>query len=116
MPINDSYEPPLECSRSEAIAIGISWVIASHVAVCFASVIFLTVVRGATGFWTGLVIAAMSWTVFPFVQLLAGHVCGSLAHRLFADSTISVSRATQVLAVLFEFNLFAWVVVLSLIG
>ena len=85
-------------------------------AVCFASVIFLTVVRGATGFWSGLLIAAMSWTIFPFVQLPVGHVCGSLAHRLFADSTISVSTATQVLAVLFEFNLFAWVVVLSLIG
>ena len=100
-----------QCSRWEAIDIGISAVITAHAFVCVVTVLLFLIVGGGPGLCFGFLVASLSWAGFVPVLLPVGYVCGVLAHWTFSNSTFSVVWTARMFAALFELNLLGWVVI-----
>lgn len=112
----DSTRPnePTYCSRSEAIALAISAMLWSHAVTMAATLGFEVLIFGPAGVVIGLGLVAAMLAILPAVVLPVAFLIGSLAHRLFDQTLIAVPMAIRVLAILFEVNLFGWVVFTSL--
>ena len=85
-----------------------------HTIVMVLSLVFEIVLFGRIGVLIGLGAIMVLLALIGCAVLPVAYVIGWLAHCLFSQTTIPVEMAVRVLALLFEANLFAWVVMLSI--
>lgn len=116
--LTDSTDPPNDrpayCSRSEAVELAISVMLWSHAIVMVAAVGVEIALFGSTGVWIGLGVVAVLLFVMAPVVLPSAYLIGCLSHRLFHQTTMSVEVAVRLFTILFEANLFGWVLVASI--
>lgn len=110
-----SKDRRLTCSRPEAVELALNSLLWSHAVVMVLVLSLELTVFGPAGIWVGLGAVAGLLAVMPVIVLPSAYFLGWLAHRLFHQTNVPVEVAVRIFAMLFEANLFGWIVMASLI-
>lgn len=101
-------------SLPEVIEIATTTMLVSHVVVMVLTLTFEICAFGPAGIFIGILVVLVLAALMAPITIPVSYLIGWATHRLLSHTTMQVDLFVRLLVILFEANLFGWIILTSI--